>query len=154
MNSRARRAIVIGGSMSGLFCALHLGRRGWEGEVYERSPVALTGRGAGIMTHPELRAALTALGLGLTTDFGVPVEGRLVLDCKGGIAGRRSCPQIATSWNRLFELLSAALGNSPYHLGKDLRATSQDSKGVTAHFADGTTREADLLIGADGFRSA
>ena len=94
--------------MSGLFSALHLERRGWEVEVYERSPVALTGRGAGIMTHPELRAALSELGVDTAKDFGVPIEGRLVLGPQGDVIARRACPQIATSWNRLFELLGAA----------------------------------------------
>jgi 2-polyprenyl-6-methoxyphenol hydroxylase-like FAD-dependent oxidoreductase len=42
---RPRRALIVGGSMSGLFCALFLRRRGWEIALYERSPVALTGRG-------------------------------------------------------------------------------------------------------------
>ena len=66
-------------------------------DVYERSPVALTGRGAGIMTHPELRAALAELGLDTGRDFGVAVEGRLVLDIDGrrdrrGTPARRSPP--------------------------------------------------------------
>ena len=62
MRPQPRRALVIGGSISGLFSALYLRRRGWEVDVYERSPAALTGRGAGIMTHPELRHALAELG--------------------------------------------------------------------------------------------
>ena len=83
MKPEARRALVIGGSISGLFAALYLRRRGWMVNVYERSPVALTGRGAGIMTHPEMRAALAELGLDTGRDFGVPIEGRLVLDVDG-----------------------------------------------------------------------
>jgi 2-polyprenyl-6-methoxyphenol hydroxylase-like FAD-dependent oxidoreductase len=31
-----RRALVIGGSMSGLLAALMLRRRGWEVDIYER----------------------------------------------------------------------------------------------------------------------
>src|SRR5258705_3576931 len=72
MSSRSRRAIVIGGSMSGLFAALYLRRLGWEVTVHERSSGTLTGRGAGIMTHPEMRAALADLGLDTVNDFGVP----------------------------------------------------------------------------------
>jgi 2-polyprenyl-6-methoxyphenol hydroxylase-like FAD-dependent oxidoreductase len=149
-----RRALVIGGSMAGLFAALYLRRGGWRVDVFERSPVALTGRGAGIMTHPEMREALAELGLETGQDFGVPVPGRIVLDRAGSEIGRNTLPQIATSWNRLFEMLSEALGTSSYRLGRDLVRVSQDAGGVTAHFADGTTEAGDLLVGADGFRSA
>lgn len=44
--------------MSGLFAAAFLRQIGWECDVYERSPVELVGRGAGITTHPELLEAL------------------------------------------------------------------------------------------------
>jgi 2-polyprenyl-6-methoxyphenol hydroxylase-like FAD-dependent oxidoreductase len=150
----ARRANVIGGSISGLFAALYLRRSGWQVHVYERSPVPLTGRGAGIMTHPEMRAALGDLGLDTNQDFGVPIEERLVLDGTGGVLARRTCPQIATSWNRLFAMLSGALGESTYHLGKDLTHVSQDEQEVAARFTDGEVQASDLLVAADGFRSA
>jgi len=154
MKAQARRALVIGGSMSGLFSALYLRQRGWQVDVFERSPAALTGRGAGIMTHPEMRRALADLGLDTARDFGVPIEGRLTIGVAGEIIGRRACPQIATSWNRLFEMLGGRLGHAAYHLGKDLQRLSQSAEGVAAHFADGTFETADLLVGADGFRSA
>src|SRR5262245_28024814 len=150
----SRRALIIGGSMSGLFSALFLRARGWDVSLYERSPVALTGRGAGIMTHPELHRAAAALGLDTSLDFGVAIEGRIVLDAEGKALARRRRRQIATSWNRLFEMLGTALGSGPYHLGKELLRVSQSLSGVAAHFADGTTAEGDLLVGADGLRSA
>ena len=147
-------AVIIGGSISGLFAALYLRRRGWRVNVYERSPAALTGRGAGIMTHPEMRAALAELGMDTRRDFGVPVEGRAVLDIEGRVVGRHDRAQIATSWNRLFEMLGGALGAEAYHLGKDFVRLSNERDGVVAHFADGTTAVGDLAVGADGFRSA
>ena len=140
--------------MAGLFAALYLRRAGWRVDVFERTPVALTGRGAGIMTHPQMRAALTELGLEPGDDFGVPVPGRIVLDRAGSETGRMALPQIATSWNRLFELLGGGLGAASCHLGRDLVRVSQDADGVAAHFADGTTEAGDVLVGADGFRSA
>jgi 2-polyprenyl-6-methoxyphenol hydroxylase-like FAD-dependent oxidoreductase len=149
-----RRALIIGGSMAGLFGALYLKRAGWRVDVFERSPVALSGRGAGIMTHPELRAALAELAIQADENFGVPVPGRIVLDHAGNEIGRLARPQIATSWNRLFELLGGALGTAAYHLGRDLVHVSQDADGVTAHFGDGTSETGDVLVGADGFRSA
>jgi 2-polyprenyl-6-methoxyphenol hydroxylase-like FAD-dependent oxidoreductase len=154
MRTKTRRALIVGGSMSGLLAALHLRQRGWDVDVFERSPVALVGRGAGIMTHPEMRRALAGLGIDASRNFGVAIERRLVLDRAGGIAAQRACPQTATSWNRLFEMLASVFGPERYHLGKDLRAVSQADGGVTARFADGTSGGGDLLIGADGFRSA
>jgi 2-polyprenyl-6-methoxyphenol hydroxylase-like FAD-dependent oxidoreductase len=41
----------MGGSMSGLFAAAFLRQQGWNIDVYERSPVELVGRGAGITTN-------------------------------------------------------------------------------------------------------
>jgi 2-polyprenyl-6-methoxyphenol hydroxylase-like FAD-dependent oxidoreductase len=151
---KPRRALIVGGSMSGLFCALYLRRRGWQASVFERAPVALSGRGAGIMTHPQIRDALGELGLDATHDFGVAIGGRLTLNAAGRIIARRPCPQIATSWNRLFAMLREAVGGAHYHLRKDLRSLAETADGVTAHFADGSTASGDLLIGADGFRSS
>jgi 2-polyprenyl-6-methoxyphenol hydroxylase-like FAD-dependent oxidoreductase len=101
-----------------------------------------------------MHRALTDLGLDPSHDFGVPVERRLVLDGAGSVVCERRCPQIATSWNRLFDLLMAAFPPEHYHLGRDLRGLSQAAESVVAQFADGGTETADLLIGADGFRSS
>jgi len=64
MPARKRRAVIIGGSMSGLFSAAFLQRSGWDVDVYERSAVELVGRGAGITSHPELLEALPKCGAG------------------------------------------------------------------------------------------
>jgi 2-polyprenyl-6-methoxyphenol hydroxylase-like FAD-dependent oxidoreductase len=40
-----------------------------------------------------------------------------------------------------------------YHGGKELAAVAERCGGVVARFADGSTVEGDLLIGADGLRS-
>ena len=139
--------------MSGLFAALYLRRRGWDADLFERSPAPLSGRGAGIMTHPEMRDALAELGIDSSSNFGVPIARRVVLDRAGELIAERACPQTATSWNRLFEMLGAAFGGEHYHLGKDLRCVEQTAEGITARFADGSAETADVLVGADGFRS-
>lgn len=153
MNEKTRRAIVIGGSLGGLLAGLQLQLRGWDVGVYERSPTPLTGRGAGLVTHPELREALKAMGLDADTNFGVPILGRAALDTQGHVIARHDYPQITTSWNRMFEMLKGALAPGAYHPGKDLQTTSQNGDGVTAHFADGSSAWGDILVGADGFRS-
>ncbi|HEX9672026.1 MAG TPA: FAD-dependent monooxygenase, partial [Burkholderiales bacterium] len=47
-------ALVIGGSLAGLLSANLLLRAGWDVEVFEQSSEELTGRGAGIISHPAL----------------------------------------------------------------------------------------------------
>ncbi|HKN41910.1 MAG TPA: NAD(P)-binding protein, partial [Sphingomicrobium sp.] len=49
-----RRALVIGGSLGGLLAANLLRHAGWDVTVFERNAEDLTGRGAGISTHPQL----------------------------------------------------------------------------------------------------
>src|SRR5918911_2159828 len=100
MPGKRPRAVIIGGSMSGLFAAAFLRGMGWNVDVFERSPVELVGRGAGITTHPELLDALEASGAG-TRDLGVEVEKRLVIDRRGRIIGEGPLRQILNSWGRL-----------------------------------------------------
>src|SRR5215475_13841026 len=111
-----RRAVIIGGSMSGLFSAAFLRRIGWNVDVYERSNVELVGRGAGITGHPELLEALEASGAG-TRDLGIEVPKRIAIDREGRITDERPLRQILTSWDRLQRLLRATIDKSRYHLG-------------------------------------
>ena len=148
-----RRAVIIGGSMSGLFTAALLRRIGWQVDVYERSPVELVGRGAGITTHPELLEVLELSGAG-TRDLGVAVEKRILIDRTGRVIGESRLPQILTSWDRLQRLLRGLLPDAHYHLGRQFTGFDQDGAAVTVHFADGESERANLLVGADGFRSS
>jgi 2-polyprenyl-6-methoxyphenol hydroxylase-like FAD-dependent oxidoreductase len=148
-----RRAVVIGGSMSGLFTAALLRRVGWDADVYERSSVELVGRGAGITAHPELVEVLEQSGAG-TRELGVEVEKRILIDARGRVIGERPLRQILTSWDRLQRMLRGLLPDAHYHLGQAFQSVEQGRDGVTVRFADGREERADLLIGADGFRSS
>jgi 2-polyprenyl-6-methoxyphenol hydroxylase-like FAD-dependent oxidoreductase len=147
-----RRALVIGGSMSGLLAALMLRRRGWQADVYERVAGELAGRGAGIVAQPTLIAHLQALGLD-TRALGVPIARRQLLDRGGEVALTGHCPQIFTAWERVYRLLRDAFPSAHYHRGRELVSFAQTTGGVAAHFSDGGTAEGDVLIGADGLRS-
>jgi 2-polyprenyl-6-methoxyphenol hydroxylase-like FAD-dependent oxidoreductase len=149
---RPQRAVIIGGSMSGLFVAAFLRQVGWDVDVFERSPVELVGRGAGITTHPELLEALEKSGAG-TRDLGITVERRITLDREGRVIGERHLPQILTSWDRLQRLLRATIDPAHYHLGHTFERVEQDESGVRVHFAEGRVESADLLVGGDGIRS-
>jgi 2-polyprenyl-6-methoxyphenol hydroxylase-like FAD-dependent oxidoreductase len=151
--ARTQRALVIGGSMSGLLAARALARRGCAVEVFERVAEPLAGRGAGIVAQPELKAALRALGLDPERDLGVEVATRVMYGRDGGVTHRIAWSQTMTAWDRVFDLLKAALPEANYHRAKELRRVEQGGQGVVAHFVDGSTAQGDVLIGADGIRS-
>lgn len=148
-----RRAIIIGGSMAGLFAGHFLMRRGWQVDVYERTPGRLSARGAGIITHPELRAALAALDLDTGPGFGVEIATRVALDVHDAVIATLPCPQIATSWTRVHAMLSDGFPPAHIHAAADLVAIEQTAASITARFADGRIETADVLVGADGLRS-
>jgi 2-polyprenyl-6-methoxyphenol hydroxylase-like FAD-dependent oxidoreductase len=120
-----RRAIIIGGSMSGLFSAAFLRQIGWDVDVYERSRVELVGRGAGITGHPELFQALEASGAG-TKNLGVEVPKRIAIDRSGRVIDERPLRQTMTSWDRMQRLLRATIDDAHYHLGCNFEHVDQD----------------------------
>lgn len=147
-----RRAIIVGGSMSGLFSAAFLRQIGWDVDVYERSRVELVGRGAGITGHPELFEALEVSGTG-TKDLGVEVPKRIAVDREGRVTDERPLRQIMTSWDRMQRLLRAGIDDAHYHLGCNFERVDQDERGVRVQFSGGRVESADILIGGDGIRS-
>lgn len=147
------RAIICGGSIGGLFAAAALRRAGWEVDVFERVGVELSGRGAGIVTHPELEAALIEVGAGIE-DLGVAVKSRVAYDITGAPIRSIPFPQVVTSWDRIHQMLRALIPDDRHHLGHAVTGYTQEENSVTARFENGATATADLLVGADGFRSA
>jgi 2-polyprenyl-6-methoxyphenol hydroxylase-like FAD-dependent oxidoreductase len=149
-----RRAIVVGGSMGGLFAALLLTQAGWNVDVFERNGTELAGRGAGIVTHQELFETLARAGVHRDPfDIGIPVAGRRVLDREGRIMRELALSQVLTSWSRLYCLLCAALPPGSYHLGTNLERVEEIPDGVVASFSSGEEIRGDLLVGADGLFS-
>jgi 2-polyprenyl-6-methoxyphenol hydroxylase-like FAD-dependent oxidoreductase len=152
--SLERRAIVIGGSIAGLFVGAFLRRIGWRADIYERSSIELIGRGVGIFaTHLELLEALDKCGAG-TVDIGVIVYKRITFDRRGDVVAEKPQLQIVTSWDRLRQVLLKAIDRQRYHFGHVFERVEQDSSGVRVYFANGHSERADLLVGCDGFRSS
>lgn len=145
------RAIVIGGSLAGLFAGLLLRRR-FTVDIYERADI-LAGRGAGIATHALLWEALDAIGIPWREGLGIEVETRRFFERDGRLGLEHPYRQTVTSWDRLYNMLRDAFPAAHYHCGKELTAVEERSDGVVARFADGSTAGGDLLIGADGVRS-
>jgi 2-polyprenyl-6-methoxyphenol hydroxylase-like FAD-dependent oxidoreductase len=148
-----RRAIVIGGSLGGLFAGNTLLRSGWNVIIIERSKGRLEGRGAGLGVHPPMLQGLLAAGAEVDGSVGIAVGGRTAFARDGSIAGEIRMPQFCTSWARLYSMLSAAFPEERIRRGVALTGFAEDHDGVTAHLADGSEVRGDVLIAADGVRS-
>jgi 2-polyprenyl-6-methoxyphenol hydroxylase-like FAD-dependent oxidoreductase len=152
--TQQRRAIIVGGSMGGLFAALALRKRGWHVDIYERNATALSGRGAGIATHERLSRALTAVGIHATAWSGIEIDTRCLYDRAGHIVRDVTYPQLNTSWDALLSLLRSQVPDTCYHLGRTVTDVITQDATAVAHFSDGTSATADLIIAADGIRSS
>jgi len=150
-----RRALVVGGSLGGLFAGNLLRRAGWEADIYERSPRDLDSRGGGIVLQPEVVEAFRLSGVTLPDSaLGVGSQARVVLRPDGSVQSRRDAPQTQTSWSLIYSTLHQAFGAAHYHQGRALAEVRQlADRRVMAIFEDGTQASADLLVGADGGNS-
>jgi len=146
------KAIIVGGSLGGLFAADMLCRNGWDVEIFERTPEALTGRGAGIVTHPELFDALAAAGVVVDDSIGVRINTRVTLSRDGTAVSDRQMPQTLTAWGKMYDVLGKAFTGS-YRTGATVTAVDSHADHAVVTLQDGSTHRADLVIAADGFRS-
>ena len=149
----ARRAVVVGGSLGGLFAAGFLQELGWQVDVYERVADELAARGAGIGTHGALFDALRRLGVEIDERLGIRVSERICLDADGNTVHTKRVDQVMSHWARVYRALKERIGAAHYHSGRNFSAFAQDGTQVIARFDDGSEARADLLIGADGLRS-
>ncbi|MDH4572077.1 FAD-dependent urate hydroxylase HpxO [Salinicola acroporae] len=155
--------LVIGAGMGGLTAALALQQSGHRVEVVDRVS-ELRPVGAAISVWSNGVKVLKALGVGDAIEQasgrmdtmayhgkdGAPLT-RFSLQPLYDQVGQRACPIArATLQQRLLD----AVGEDNVTLGlacTDFRTTES---GVTAEFADGSTRQADLIVIADGTHSA
>jgi 2-polyprenyl-6-methoxyphenol hydroxylase-like FAD-dependent oxidoreductase len=148
---RRKRAIVIGGSIGGLFAGLFLRKVGWDVSIHERAGEELASRGAGIATHDDLHEAL-ALATEPGGEVGVAVEGRIMLARSGDVVCEVARPQVMASWDRIWQRLRPGAGDV-YRHGSTLVSVEQDEQRAVALFDDGREVAADLLVAADGMQS-
>jgi len=159
----ATKALIIGGGIGGLATAVALGRVGIEPAVFERAP-ALGEVGAGLSLWSNAVKALRRLGLDEpVVVLGSVLEKTIHMDPDGGVqdstpigelSRRAGAPSVCVHRADLQGCLMRAVPPEQRHTGRECVGFEQDDQGVTARFADGRTERGDLLIGADGIRSA
>ncbi|WP_009632033.1 FAD binding domain-containing protein [Synechocystis sp. PCC 7509] len=149
IKSTGNRAIVIGGSLGGLFTGIILRSIGWDVDIYERSDRTLDSRGGGVVLQSDVIEAFERAGIS-TQSLGVVAKERYYLNSDGSVDEPMPMRQMLTSWNLLYGSMRRHFPSERYHYGKYLTDIGQNGDRVTAIFTDGTQETADLLIGADG----
>jgi salicylate hydroxylase len=158
------RVAIIGGGIGGLTAALALSQAGASVSVFEAAG-ELKEIGAGVALHANAMRVLRAVGV---EDAVRKVAGRSEsYATRDGITGR-----IITRTSRkrnaalhgilpatvhradLLDVLAAALPPEMVSLGKRCVSVSSGSSSAVAEFADGSSVEADIIVGADGIHSA
>ncbi|KAI5924589.1 hypothetical protein F4810DRAFT_131068 [Camillea tinctor] len=155
---------IVGGGITGVILALALEKRGVDYALYERAP-AFTEIGAGIGFSPNAERALKVIDPRVYSvykqvastndqeDYFTWVDGyktneivaRLLIGIDAFQGGRRS--DFLEAWSKLIPSEKASFG-------KELATIFQEANGkVLLDFKDGTSAEADIVIGCDGIRS-
>ena len=156
--------VIAGAGIGGLTLATALHRRGVHVVCLERAPT-FAPAGAGIALPPNGVKALFSLGLERELiAAGHPVERAVILDRTGRelggesnlarIYGHIGAPVIALHRARLHALLLHGVGADTVRLGATVTGFTQDNDRVVVETAECGRIETQLLIGADGLRSA
>src|SRR4051812_7487631 len=103
MHPPARRALIIGGSLGGLFAANLLHRMGWEVAVFERASGDLAGRGAGLGSQDHLFRILNRIAASATPSLQVGVRSRIALDLDGRTICEAPIRSVVTAWDRVYQ---------------------------------------------------
>jgi 2-polyprenyl-6-methoxyphenol hydroxylase-like FAD-dependent oxidoreductase len=148
--TNGRRALVIGGSIGGLFAGHLLHRAGWDVTIFERSKSDLADRGAGLGVSRELFATMARIGVRPDRSLSVGANTSVWLGEKGEIVEELPRSSRGSAWPVIYQPLRRAFPSELYRAGMSVMRVEQDGDKVTAIFADGSTERADLLIAADG----
>src|SRR6202035_2604560 len=163
--NRPLRVVIIGAGIGGLAAACALRQRGIEVALNERSQ-KLEEVGAGLQIGPNGFKVLRTLGLEdeLIRNAFEPLsimsitwdEGRLRFrePLKAIAREKYGAPYMTAHRADLHNLLRPAIGDTPLQLGAHCIGADTVNGSAVARFADGTTADADIVIGADGIRSA
>ena len=167
MAAKDLRVAIIGAGIGGLALGLALRERGVEAEVFEQAP-ALTELGAAVGVGGNATRLLRRMGLleELEAVATVPTEliyrrwrtGERIAahPVRDGDTYRKrvGAPWLGIHRAEYQRILGAAYGSAGLHLEHRLVDLGQEPDGVTLTFANGRTARADVVVGADGVRSA
>ena len=161
------KVAIAGGGIGGLSAALALAQRGFTVDVFERA-TGLTEAGAGIQISPNGAYALESLGLGAALDSIAVRPSRIAMrrwqddslihEVPLGemVLSRYGCIYANVLRFDLVRILSDALSRHPgvgIHYGSTVASLVMEDDVASVLLADGSSLQADVVVGADGIRS-
>lgn len=160
----ARRPLdvaVVGGGIGGLAAALALVRSGLNAHVYEQAE-NWVGVGAGVTLGPNALRLLDRLGLAqrLEAIAAFPSgyamrrgrDGKVIFRTDGSGPGRKT-RSLTFHRAQLLKVLEQALPAERIHLDRRCISVEDEHGRPRVTFQDGSTVEADVVVGADGIHS-
>ncbi len=158
-----RNITIIGGGLAGLAAANALLTFGFQVEVFEQAR-SLAEIGAGINLSPQGVKALRAIGLGGKLEAAANISpGIFTRDMHTGealdfrdtraAAAQYGAPFLTFHRADLMQVLASGIDPARIHLDHRLVAFEVGKETIRLAFANGTTRDAAILIGADGIHS-
>ncbi len=158
MPTTGHRIAIVGGSLGGLTAAALLRDAGHDVTVYERSPVPLEQRGAGIgLLEATARYPVDRIGVRLD-QISIETSTIRTLRPDGSVELEQQHPYRFSSWNTIYRsLVDSWHDHDPddrrYRLGHTMTSFDDDGTSVTVRFENGHEAIADLLVCADGVGS-
>jgi 2-polyprenyl-6-methoxyphenol hydroxylase-like FAD-dependent oxidoreductase len=159
--AKIEKILVVGGGVAGLAAATALDRHGFRTELVERQQT-WHASGAGFLVHANGMRMLLALGLAASVkNAGTIVCRWQFCDEQGDLLseidlealwGNVGCC-VGIERPKLQRALLPGVANLRCRLGTSVTSLVQDDHHVSVGFSDGSTRDYDLVVGADGIKS-
>lgn len=155
-------ALIVGAGVAGLTAAWWLDRAGWRSIIVERAPdlhdggymMGLSGQGYATACRMGLESALLATQAAIDENVYRDRRGRDIVRLRYRDF-LQDTPYVAIMRTDLVRLLRDTLpASTEIRFGTTLTAIENGEAGVCARLSDNTDVSADLLIAADGVRSA